>query len=129
MPASDWIQMRESNKWLYEKEKNDIAEFFIELVEKYLIPDLRKHIVIKDVATPATFARYSGSPTGSNYDMAPFPDNFGKNRLSMITPVKNLFQPKFSNGIWPSMQAGLQVIDHILGGKIMHGYSRFRKEY
>ena len=128
IPASQWIKTRKGNQWLYEKEKNDLADFFIDIVEKYLIPDLRKHIVVRDIATPATFARYSGSPTGSNYDMAPFPNNFGKNRLSMVTPVKNLFQPKFSNGIWPCMQAGLQVVDYILKGKIMNGYSRFRKE-
>jgi len=128
VPAKDWIKMRDANRWLYDKEKNDIAEFFIGLVEKYLIPGLSKHIVIKEIATPATFARYSGSPTGSNYDMAPVPGNFGINRLRMITPIKNLYQPKLSNGIWPSLQSGLQAIDHILGGKIMNGNSRYRKE-
>ena len=125
IPISNWKELRDNNKWLYDKEKNDMADFFIELVDTYLIPGLKKHIVVKDIATPATFERYCGSPTGSNYDMAPYPDNYGKNRLKMITPVKNLLQPKFSNGIWPSLQAGLQAVDYILDRKIMDGYCRF----
>lgn len=74
-----------------------------------------------DVSTPATYKRYIGSPTGSQYDMLPLPSNFGKNRLPTRTPVKGLFLPKFNHGIWPSLQAGLQVVDMISGGKIMNG--------
>jgi hypothetical protein len=29
--------------------------------------------------------------------------------------------------IWPSMIAGLQVVDMITGGEIMEGYSRYRE--
>jgi len=71
--------------------------------------------------------RYINSPTGSNFDMLPVPENFGKDRLPTRTPVKNLFLPKFSHGIWPSMQAGLQVADMISGGKIMNGASRYQR--
>jgi phytoene dehydrogenase-like protein len=128
MPPYEWIEMREKNNWLYEKEKNDVADFFIALVERYLIPGLHRHIVVREIATPATFARVSGSPTGSNFDMAPFPDNFGRNRLSMLTPIQNLIQPKFSHGIFPSMLSGLQAADHLLNGKIMKGYCRLPRE-
>jgi hypothetical protein len=92
-----------------------------------MIPGLRDHIKLIDVSTPATYARFIGSPTGSNYDMLPVPGNFGKNRLKTRTPVKNLFHPKFSHGIWPSMQAGLQVVDMISGGKIMNGNAAYPK--
>jgi hypothetical protein len=50
----------------------------------------------------------------------------GKNRVKTRTPVKGLFIPKFSHGIWPSIQAGLQVVDMISGGKIMDGNSSLR---
>jgi len=123
----NWKALRESDYEAYSKQKEKVADFYIEQVEKYLIPNLRNHIVIKDIASPATFERYSGSPTGSNYDMAPYVDNFGLKRLKMRTPVQGLFQPKFSHGIWASMQAGLQVVDMILQGEIMNGYSRYRK--
>ncbi|HEX2957919.1 MAG TPA: NAD(P)/FAD-dependent oxidoreductase [Chitinispirillaceae bacterium] len=128
MPMANWKQLRETDYTLYTKKKEEIADFYIRQVERYLIPDLSRHIIIRDIASPATFERYSGSPTGSNYDMSPYPDNFGLKRLPTRTPVQGLFIPKFSHGIWPSMQAGLQVVDMITGGEIMNGYSRYKKK-
>lgn len=127
MPMANWKQLRETDYALYTKKKEEIADFYIRQVERYLIPNLSRHIVVRDIATPATFERYSGSASGSNYDMSPYPDNFGLKRLSTRTPIKGLFLPKFSHGIWPSMQSGIQVVDMILGGRIMNGYSRYRE--
>lgn len=124
MPMGNWKTLRDTDYSKYKTEKEKVASFYIRKVEKYLIPGLGNHIEYLDIATPATFERYSGSPTGSNYDMAPYPGNFGLKRLKTRTPVKGLFQPKFSHGIWPSMQAGLQVADMILDGKVLGGYSR-----
>ncbi|MBN1759537.1 MAG: NAD(P)/FAD-dependent oxidoreductase [Chitinispirillaceae bacterium] len=126
-PAGDWPRLRETDYTGYSKRKAETADFYIDIVEKFSIPGLRKHIVARDIASPATFIRYNGSPTGSKFDMAAYPDNFGRYRLPMRTPVKNLFQPKFSHGIWPSLQAGLQVVDMIMGGTIMRGNSRYSR--
>jgi phytoene dehydrogenase-like protein len=126
--AGKWIELRKTNYEKYLEEKQKAADFYIQKVEEYMIPGLRGHIKFIDVSTPATYARYIGSPTGSNYDMLPVPGNFGKNRLKTRTPVKNLFHPKFSHGIWPSMQAGLQVVDMISGGKIMKGNSAYQNK-
>ena len=93
----------------------------------HMIPNLKEHILFTDITTPATYKRYIGSPTGSQYDMLPVPSNFGKNRLPTRTPIKGLFLPKFSHGIWPCLQAGLQVVDMISGGKIMQGNSSLSK--
>ena len=127
MPMSEWKVLREEDYKSYTSLKEKIADFYIDKVEKYLIPDLKKHILYRDIATPATYERFTGTPSGSNYDMAPYPENFGLKRLKMRTPVKGLYQPKFSHGIWPSVQGGLQAVDMILGGKIMKGYSRYRE--
>ncbi len=123
VPSEKWIKLKEENIDKYNDEKYRIADFYIRKVEQYMIPNLREHILLSDVSTPATFKDFIGSPTGSLYDMLPVPSNFGKNRLKTRTPVKNLFVPKFSHGIWPGMQAGLQVVDMISGGKIMKGNS------
>jgi len=128
MPMKNWKILRETDYSEYEIQKQKVADFYIDKVEKYLIPGLSNYIVYTNIATPATFERYIGTPTGSNYDMAPYPDNFGLKRLKTRTPIKGLFQPKFSHGIWPSMQAGLQVVDMLTNGKIMNGYSRYRGE-
>lgn len=88
--------------------------------------DLRKHIKVIDVSTPATYARYSGSPTGSIYDMAPYTNNFCRTRLKMRTPIEGLFQPKFVHRVFGCLLAGMQVNDMILDRKIMDGNARYK---
>ena len=126
IPIGNWVTLRENDIEEYKKEKVKWAEFFIDKVEKYLIPDLKKHIKALDISTPATYARYSGSPTGSVYDMAPYTNNFGRTRLKMRTPIEGLFQPKFVHGVFGCLLAGMQVNDMILNGKIMNGNARYR---
>ena len=127
MGLGDWAKLRETDRSKYNEEKNKWGDFFINIVEKYLIPDLREHILISDISTPATYARYSSSPTGSIFDMAPYTNNFGRTRLKMRTPIKGLFQPKFVHGVFGSLLAGMQVNDMMLNNKVMGGYARLKK--
>jgi phytoene dehydrogenase-like protein len=126
MALADWLELRENDPEKYKERKQKWADFFIDKVEKYLIPDLRKHIKVLDISTPATYARYSGYITGSVYDMAPYPDNFGRSRLKMRTPIKGLFQPKFVHGVFGCLLAGMQANDMILDRKIMDGNARYK---
>jgi len=128
LPVENWAHLRNTDRPRYVQEKEKAADLLIDIVERYLVPDLRKHIVDRDISTPATFVRYSGSPTGSIYDMAAVPDNFGANRLPVITPIKGLLVPKFAHGVFGAMNSGLQAVDILLNGKVMHGNSRFKKE-
>ena len=120
-----WEEWRNSDKAKYKKEKERWADFFIGLAEKYFIPGLSKHIVVKDISTPATYARYSGSPSASLYDMASLVTQFGPKRLPMETPIKNLLQPKFAHGLYGTMMNGVQVVDLILNRKFNNGNSLF----
>ena len=126
MGIGDWVQMRAEDPEKYKETKQRWADFFIEKTEKYLIPDLRKHIKVVDVSTPATYARYSGSPSGAIYDMAPYPDNFGRTRLKMRTPVKGLFQPKFLHSVFATLLAGMQVNDMFTNRAVMDGNARYK---
>lgn len=128
MPMQNWKDLRNTDRDVYISQKEKIADLLINIVEKYLIPDLRKHIFVKDISTPATYSRYSGSPTGSIYDMASIPANFGNNRLPIITPIQGLLLPKFAHGVFGAMNSGLQAVDILLGGKVMQGNSRFKKQ-
>lgn len=121
VPSAYWIQLRQQDYQRYLREKREVADFYIRKADEYLIPGLSSHIRLVDISTPATYKRYIGSPGGSQYDMMPVPSNFGKNRLPSRTPIEGLFIPKFSHGIWPAMQGGLQVVDMITGGKVMGG--------
>ncbi len=124
-PMGNWSGLRKTDRSLYKQEKEKWAGFLIKLAEKYVLPDLSSHIKVMDISTPATYSRYSGSPTGSQYDMASYVDNFGLKRLSTITPIKGLYQPKFAHGVFGTMQGGLQAVDQIMGRRIMNGNSRF----
>jgi hypothetical protein len=106
-------------------EKERWGDFFIGIAEKYFVPDLSKHIVVRDISTPATYARYSGSPTGSLYDMASLVTQFGPKRLPMKTPIRNLLQPKFAHGLYGTMMNGVQVVDLLLDRKFNNGNSLF----
>ncbi len=121
----NWIKWREQDPERYKVEKKEWGDFFIGLVEKYLIPGLSSHIKLTDIATPATYARYSGSPTGSIYDMASLVTQFGPKRLPLQTPISNLVQPKFSHGIYGSMMGSVQVVDLMLDRKFNGGNSLF----
>lgn len=124
MPAQEWIALRAADYPAYCRRKKKTADLIIGLAQRYLLPDLRGHIGLLDVSTPATYARYSGSPTGSIYDMACAPDNFGRRRLPVKTPVEGLYIPKFAHGVFGSMNSGMQVADMLLGGRVMQGNSR-----
>ncbi|MBN2281769.1 MAG: NAD(P)/FAD-dependent oxidoreductase [Candidatus Marinimicrobia bacterium] len=126
VPSEKWIALYDSDSKKYSQEKLTAIDFYINKLEQYMVPELSRHVVFTDISTPATYRRYIGSPTGSQYDMLPVPSNFGKNRLKSRTTIKGLFITKFSHGIWPSMQAGLQIVDMISGGKIMNGNSALR---
>ena len=127
MGIDDWVELRQKDPQRYNEKKQKWADFFIDLTEKYLIPNLRKHIKVIDVSTPATYARYSGSPSGAIYDMAPYPDNFGRTRLKMKTPIKGLYQPKFIHSVFATLLAGMQANDMILNRQIMDGNARYKK--
>lgn len=126
MHLREWENLRQKDRKKYNEKKEKWANFFIEKVEKYMIPELSKHILVKDISTPATYKRYSGSPTGSIYGMAPYTNNFGRSRLKMRTPIKGLFNPKFVHGVFGALLGGMQAIDMILEGKIMNGNARYQ---
>jgi hypothetical protein len=60
--------------------------------------------------------------------MAPYPDNFGRTRLKMRTPVKGLFQPKFIHSVFATLLAGMQVNDMFPSTyrAIMDGNARYK---
>ncbi len=120
-----WSALRERDYEAYRAEKEKWAGFLIDIAEQYFIPGLKKHIVVKDISTPATYARFSGSPTGSIYDIASLVTQFGPKRIPMKTPIRNLYQPKFAHGLYGTMMNGVQVVDLILDRKFNQGNSLF----
>ncbi|BBO74239.1 amine oxidase [Desulfosarcina widdelii] len=72
----------------YSEIKDALASKLIVAAEE-VVPQLSKHIVCKDIATPLTFERYTSNSEGACYGWFPGPK--GKLR-SQKTPIKNLYQ-------------------------------------
>lgn len=112
--AESWITLRKEDPKGYEAKKKSLADWLVAFVSESILPGLEKEIVTMDIFTPATCARYSGSLTGSIYDMASTKGNFGMTRLPVKTPIKGLLQPKFAHGVYGAMNSGLQAADILL---------------
>ena len=68
--------------------KEAVADKLIASAEK-IIPGLTNHIVIKDIATPLTFERYTLNSYGASMGWFPAP---GGGMRSQRTPIRNLYQ-------------------------------------
>ena len=62
--AGEWLNKSDAD---YKACKDDIANELFGAIETSVFPAFRKHVVYKEVATPATFAAYTGAGNGSIY--------------------------------------------------------------
>lgn len=76
-----WIDLRKNNMDLYNKCKQEFSDLVIDLLENK-ITNIKKHIEVVDVATPATYQRYTNNWKGSIQGWLP-----GKEILAS-SPVK-----------------------------------------
>ena len=71
----------------YLQKKKEITEILIKKAEK-IIPDLSKHIIVQDAATPKTFERYTLTQEGAIYS---FDQSIETKRPCFKTPIKGLY--------------------------------------
>jgi phytoene dehydrogenase-like protein/acyl-CoA thioesterase FadM len=69
----------------YANRKRQFGDTLIQAAER-AIPELRKHIVFREEASPATFARYTGATHGAVYGL-----DIEEWRPSIQAPIRNLF--------------------------------------
>lgn len=89
----------------YNALKEEYANILIDRVEEKLIPNLRKHILYCDVATPITHYRYTGNKNGTMMAQKPGKENYQGKVASYITPVENLFL----SGHWADLGGGIPI--------------------
>jgi len=87
--------------WLNNKYK--FSESFIEIIEKNSIPDLSKHIVYKEAATPHTLHRYTLNYKGASYGWAGTPAQFAVPGFRKPSFVQNLYL----TGHWTTLGVGI----------------------
>ncbi len=94
-----WMPYNYMNNWQtnqdgkrgekYRQLKEKVANLFIKYAED-VIPDLSKHIIVKETATPLTFENYTGNSEGAT---AGFSWNAQTQfKLKQKTPIRNLYQ-------------------------------------
>ena len=123
MPAPYEYFNREK-KEEYIKLKEDISERMIKAAEN-IIPDLGKHILVKDISTPLTYERYTGATEGGWYDIDCSPKQALLGRIKNRTPIRGLYLTGAKtfpgSGMFGSIQAGLFTADSILQGRLTKG--------
>jgi prolycopene isomerase len=108
------------DKRAYNEEKARVARVLIERVEAELIPGLTGSIETCVVGTPLTNIRYTGNPRGAIYGYDQALNNTFYNRLSVETPLRNLFMA----GAWSTPGGGFPAT--IRSGSM--AYERIVKE-
>lgn len=93
-----WQKWLDEDEALYRRKKKELSERLIDLVEKYYIPDLRKHIAIKVVGTNTTNESWVRAPEGNSYGSAMTPKQIGLGRLKAESPWDNFKWCNASSG-------------------------------
>jgi len=104
-----WVDLKANNIDEYNKEKERIATEVTEKLEKKF-GDIKSFLEVIDVATPATYTRYTNNWMGSFEGWIPTVDNFGKNMKKTLPNLNNFYMI----GQWVQPGGGLPT-----GG--MHG--------
>ncbi len=114
-------KLKEESYAKYEKRKLEIAERILDVVEKYYVPDLRKHIDVKVVGSPLTNEYWAWAPEGNAYGMDLTPKQMGLARITMETPFSNFFFCNASAGyagINGTTGNGLVLFEKLTGEKV-----------
>jgi len=102
------------------RKKQELAEYFIDMVEKDHIPNLRKHIVVKVVGSTTTNEDFVMAPRGNAYGSTMVPGNMGLKRLKAKTPFKNFFWCNASSGyagFYGTVNTGVSLYMNLTGDR------------
>jgi prolycopene isomerase len=107
-----------ANRETYRQIKEEVSQKILQQLESRLIPDLRKHLLFCEAATPLTLERYTGNEWGAMYGLASTPEQIGNLRPSHQTSIRGLFQvghyTQPSHGIVGASLSGLFATRAIL---------------
>lgn len=106
----------------YMKLKLKMANRLIDLIEERYIPNLRKHIKVKQIGTPTTNQDFVMAPKGNAYGSRMTPENMGPKRLKPTTPFNNFWWCNASSGyagIAGTLHGGIQLYMDLTGDKFI----------
>ncbi len=84
---SDWDMLQKDR---YNERKEEVAQTLIKRLDKH-IPGIKDQIEYYEVGTPKTIRRYTLNPEGTAYGYAQIPNQTGRRRVKIQSPIRNLF--------------------------------------
>jgi all-trans-retinol 13,14-reductase len=116
--ASGRYRRSEAYQWV----KHALAERLLDQAER-VFPGLRKDIVYREVATPLTHTRFTGSSGGTSYGIALTPAQFLHRRPGAGTEIAGLYLAGASlrtgHGIAGTMMSGLVAASKVVGMRLI----------
>jgi len=100
-----WIDLRAGDKAKYKDEKERVASIVIDSLEKRF-GRISDTLEVLDVATPATYVRYTNLWKGAHQGWAPIPNQIGKLQKKTLPTVKSFYL----TGQWLSPAGGIPAV-------------------
>jgi phytoene dehydrogenase-like protein len=97
-----WINLKKNDPQRYRAEKKSVVQAIIAILDKRF-PGLVQHLDRSDIATPATFVRYTGNWQGSYEGWLPTPRILGRRIPYTLPGLKNFYMA----GHWVVAGGGL----------------------
>ena len=97
---------KDSKYWRENKER--LIEVYIRKLE-CVIPDISRHIVFKEAATPDTLYKWTLNHRGASYGWASTTTQFAIPGLSQVAPVKDLYL----TGHWSTLVQGITGVAYL----------------
>lgn len=104
-----FVNVTFKNKKHWVSNKNKLLESFIKWIEKNTIPNLSKHIVYKDAATPYTLYRYTLNYKGAAYGWAGMLSQFADPDFKTPSFIKGLYL----TGHWTTYAQGIPGVAYM----------------
>ena len=108
-PFKKWASMPSKQRGNdYLKLKLSLGDRLLRKVERY-IPNLRKHLIFKDFATPLSNLYWVNAPFGGDYGPSQTPSQMGPGRFPIKTRIKGFYlcgAGTLAGGIYPSIASG-----------------------
>lgn len=100
-----WNELRKNDRQRYNAEKERIACEIIDALDNRF-GDIKDHVEMVDVATPATYIRYTNNWTGGQISWKGTRKTFGKPTAWQIKGLKNFYM----TGQWAGVAGGLNHV-------------------
>ena len=119
-PHAEWRALRDRDPRAYQRAKKKLREHLLDVIEARFIPDLRDHVDVFAMGTPATNERFVHAPFGNSYGAALTPGQVHSARQPVKTPLENLWLCNATAG-WPSVGgtvgAGRRLARRLIAGR------------